>query len=375
MSDKPSIICISHLVWEQTLFQRPQQIMKRLAARGYSVTYAAKMSSKKWAKDIASGNGGRHASSPGEQPQYRNVPWLPLANRFSVLRKIDTRLTASKLKGLSDSKSETWLWLYHPDHLRFADLIPHSRLIYDVMDHFSGFAGSRDDVSTWEQNLLQQADVVFTGGRSIQEAIEKQRADAICYPSGIDRDHFAKARDAELEVPADIRGLSQPIYGYFGAIDERIDFDLTRELCRRHPNASVVFLGPIVPGTELNITEKNFHWLGPKPYAELPAYLKAFDVCLMPWVRSELTAHISPTKTPEYLAGNKPVVSISIPDVKRDYGDVVLLAEDMEEFIQAVEKANDDSDTNWAATLEGRPAARTWDEIADAMIADIKAKS
>jgi len=125
-----------------------------------------------------------------------------------------------------------------------------------------------------------------------------------------------------------------------------------------------VLLGPLVrPSLPLPTDEPNFHHLGKKPYEALPNYLKAFDVCLMPFGDSDLTRHISPTKTPEYLAGGKPVVSTPIPDVVADYGEAVRFAPfgDADAFCDQVEAAL------FASGEAGPIPARSWQEIAEAM--------
>jgi UDP-galactopyranose mutase len=218
-----------------------------------------------------------------------------------------------------------------------------------------------------EDVLLERADIVFTGGGALQDATVGRRPDAHCYASGIDLEHFGRARDSTVPVAPEIADLPHPILGYFGAIDERLDYDLIRAVCRARRDWSVVLLGPLIPGTVITVEEPNFHWLGAKPYSELPSHLRGFDVCIMPWVKSELTAHISPTKTPEYLAGGKPVVSVKVLDVERDYGDVVLFGDTPEEFVAATERALTERDRDWAATLDGREAVRTWEQIAAEM--------
>jgi UDP-galactopyranose mutase len=367
MPSLPPIVCISHLAWERTLFQRPQQIMSRLAARGHDVLYGSKISSKRWMRNALRGRSDLNRGRDGRL-HFRNSPWIPMANRVGAIHALDEWTTRRSIRRwLGERAEEAILWLYHPSFISHIERLPRRRLVYDVMDHFRAFKQSKSGVVNQEDLLLEQADVVFTGGRAMHEPIVNRRPDARCFPSGIDRDHFGAAREQSTPIPSDISDLGRPILGYFGAIDERLDQDLIRGVCRAHPMWSVVFLGPVIPGTELSIDESNFHWLGPKPYTELPAYVKGFDVCIMPWAKTELTAHLSPTKTPEYLAGGKPVVSVRIRDVERDYGDVVFFGDTPEEFTIAVEQALAQRDRDWATALEGREAARTWDQIVEEM--------
>lgn len=368
----PPIVCISHLTWERTLFQRPQQIMSRLAARGHDVFYLSKISSRRWLGQTLRGRRDLNRGREGRL-LFRNSPWIPLANRIGVIHALDEWTTRRAIRRwLGERAQDAILWLYHPSFISHIGRLPRRHLVYDVMDHFRAFKQSKSGVVNQEDLLLEQADIVFTGGRAMHGPIAERRSDAHCFPSGIDLDHFGAAREESTRIPSEIRDLSRPVLGYFGAIDERLDFDLIREVCCAHPTWTVVFLGPIIPGTEIAIEEPNFVWLGPKPYAELPAFVKGFDVCIMPWEKTELTAHLSPTKTPEYLAGGKPVVSVRIRDVERDYGDVVLFGDTPEEFAAAVEQALTMRGRDWARALEGREAARTWDQIVEEMMGIIE---
>jgi UDP-galactopyranose mutase len=345
--------------------------MKRFADHGHSVGYFSRISSRRWLRDLWRGR--VHHSAPGENPGWRNRPWTPLANRIPTLFDFDEAIAARGLNRWIDAQQEKpILWLEHPHCFGLVDRLPHARLVYDVMDLHSAFSMARADLRAKEDALLARADVVFTGGRAMHERTVERRPDSHCFPSGIDLDHFGKARDEATSIPAPLRDIPHPILGYFGAVDERLDFQLLESVCRERPNWTVVLIGPLIPGTKIAADAPNFHWLGPQPYAALPGCVRAFDVCIMPWAKTELTAHISPTKTPEYLAGGKPVVSTRIRDVERDYGDVVLFGDTPEEFIAASEHALADRDRNWAASLESREAARTWEQIAEAMMAIIQ---
>jgi UDP-galactopyranose mutase len=370
------VVCVSHLIWEETLFQRPQQLMKRLRARGHAVNYLSLVGSRAWrAKRRAGATSPRSGITP-EGLRYGTLFYTPLSGRFRSLERInDARLmhAASQLP-LARIDSPTVLWLYHPERIGLVDLIPHDLLVYDVMDHFPAFRSSRSDIETTEDKLLRLADVVFTGGRSMHEKKAPTRPDAVCFPSGVDVAHFARAMDAATPIPEEIADLPRPILGYFGAVDERIDYELVEAICRARPDWSYVFIGPLVGMDRAPVDAPNFHHLGARPYARLPEYLKAFDVATMPWVRSELTAHISPTKTPEYLAGGAPVVSVPVPDVERDYGDVVSFASTPEDFVAACEKLLNTPLSDLAQSLSGRAASASWDTIAEEMEAIVQEK-
>jgi glycosyltransferase involved in cell wall biosynthesis len=364
---KSDIVCLSHLKWERTLFQRPQQVMTQLSAR-HRVLFVGQMGTREFLSEFLRGRWGRLAGRVHPRLGFFHVPYLPFTRHWRTLNGLRRWLVVALARlaaGLLGFRN-VWLWLYDPALWPFCAKMPRSRLVYDCMDHFDAFDDADPLNAVHERDLIRQADCVFTGGRTLQKAKEGLNPRTHCFPSGIDRDHFSRARDPQTPLPPDIASLPHPILGYFGALDERLDCDLLRALCRRWPGGSVVLLGPLVrPGLPLPTDEPNFHPLGKKPYETLPNYLKAFDVCLMPFVDSDLTRHISPTKTPEYLAGGKPVVSTPIPDVVADYGESVRFGPfgDSATFCDQVEAALSTPPTDSAPPMP----ARSWQEIAQTM--------
>ena len=362
------IICLSHLKWEETLFQRPQQIMTQLA-RTHRVLYVGRMGAREAFAALVGLERRTFMGKRGKNLSCINVPYLPLTRRFGILGWImwgacaACALLAAKLLGFR----KPWLWVYHPGYVPFLGLLRRDKLVYDCMDLFRGFKTSSARCAMDEAALLEKADVVFTGGKSLQKAHAGKNPNTFCLPSGVDFDHFARATLDETPIPEDVRDLPKPILGYFGAVDERLDFDLIRRLCDERPGRSIVLVGPLVGFLSPPVKRPNLHYLGEKEYADLPGYLKAFDVCLMPFVISELTLHISPTKTPEYLAGGKPVVSTAIPDVVEDYADLVAIGEDHDDFATKVDLALKESRAGRRLRVKERPAAKSWRRIAEEM--------
>jgi UDP-galactopyranose mutase len=182
----------------------------------------------------------------------------------------------------------------------------------------------------------------------------------------VDRVHFLKARVRQFE-PGDQEDLPRPRLGFYGVIDERFDTELLDKAAEMRPDWSFVMVGPVVKIAEEDLPRRpNIHYLGPKTYAQLPSYLSGWDVALMPFAMNESTQFISPTKTPEYLAGGKPVVSTPIKDVVRHYGQLegVLIADDAESFVAACEKALDLSarpESGWLAEADLMLSATSWD--------------
>ena len=327
---RPVLLCLSHLRWG-FVYQRPQHVMSRMA-RDYDVAFF-------------------------EEPVRHDAPeaWLeqlPQPGGVTILvphlpHSLSHEQAVGEQRALLDawlherSPGELILWYFTPMSLAFTDHLWASVTVFDCMDELSAFKGAPPELREMEQELLDRADVVFTGGYSLWEAKSRQHGNAHAMPSSVDIAHFAKAR-GEIEEPADQREIARPRLGFFGVIDERFDIELVRAVAAAEPDWQLVLIGPVVKIDPASLPRlDNIHYLGGKSYDELPAYLSGWDVALMPFALNESTRFISPTKTPEYLAGGCPVVSTPITDVVRTYGDsgVVSIAATPEVFIQSVREA------------------------------------
>ncbi|MFI0847127.1 UDP-galactopyranose mutase [Mesorhizobium sp. IMUNJ 23232] len=257
------------------------------------------------------------------------------------------------------------LWFYTPVMYPIAQHIDAAAVVYDCMDELSAFRFAPPDLRAREKLLMQHADVVFTGGHSIYEAKRYQHGNIHAFPSSVDFAHFVAARSSAAASANSAK--SRAVLGYYGVIDERIDLDLIAKLAVARPDWSMVMVGPIAKIDPLSLPQaKNIHYPGRKDYAELPACLAGWDVALMPFAINEATRFISPTKTPEYLAAGRPVVSTPVPDVVRHYGDVegVLIAGDTDAFIAACEQALALSRNRnaWLPAVDRLLARTSWDQ-------------
>jgi len=181
---------------------------------------------------------------------------------------------------------------------------------------------------------------VFTGGHKLMQSKSRYHGNVHFFGCGVDVAHFGRARSDDLEVPADVASLAGPIMGYYGVIDERLDYELLRNLAAQLPELQLVMVGPVVKVDPRELPQApNIHWLGQRDYAQLPSYLKSFDVCLMPFALNEATEYINPTKTLEYMAGGRPIVSTAVADVVHHFTPVVAVADSPEEFVNAVRSA------------------------------------
>lgn len=262
-------------------------------------------------------------------------------------------------------------WYYTPMALSFTKHFTPIASVYDCMDELSAFKGAHSDLPELEQQLFQRVDVVFTGGQTLYEAKRNAHKSVHAFPSSIDVSHFGKAR-AITSDPPDQAEIPHPRLGFFGVIDERFDIELLDALARRRPDWHFVMIGPVVKiHSSLLPRHQNIHYLGAKKYDELPSYLANWDVALLLFARNESTRFISPTKTPEYLAAGKPVISTSIRDVVRPYAELglVKIADSPDEFIRAAESILEGSGNRveWLNRVDDFLAGMSWDRTCQQM--------
>ncbi len=347
----PPLICFSHLRWD-FVTQRPQHLMKRFAA-GRRVFF--------WEEPIG-------CDHPLPYLEYHRFPaddvialrprvphWWDRAATEAALRDLLDMLVATAMPAVAPV-----LWFYTPMMLGFADHLAADTIVYDCMDELSAFAFADPLLVEREAALLARADVVFTGGYSLYEAKRSRHAAVYPFPSAVDIAHFAAARGGVAE-PADQAFIPGPKLGFYGVIDERIDLALIDAVAAARPDRQIVMIGPVAKIDPAALPRRaNIHWLGSRCYDELPAYLSGWSAALMPFAINDATRFISPTKTPEYLAAGRPVVSTPVTDVIRHYGTVagVAIAADAAAFVAACD-----------AALSLRPAG-AWRDEADRLLAE-----
>src|SRR5687767_3335785 len=255
------------------------------------------------------------------------------------------------------------LWYYTPMALEFSRDLRSSATVFDCMDELSAFHGAPPELLKHESELLNRADLVFTGGQSLYEAKRERHRRVYAFPSSVDVPHFRSARH-EKPDPADQADIPHPRLGFFGVIDERMDLGLLDAVASARPGWHLVLLGPCVKIDPATLPRReNIHYLGMKKYEELPAYLSGWDVALLPFAKNDSTKFISPTKTPEYLAAGRPVVSTSVRDVVRPYGEqeLVYIADWPDDFIQAIERALEPPPPGWRERVDRFLAELSWD--------------
>ena len=356
-----ALVCLSHLRWD-LVFQRPQHLMTRFARR-MPVNFVEEPAFVGTEPPYMA----QHRIGPNLTVLVPHVPaGFSLADATSAQRRLLTEY-------LRDAGVGTpVLWFYTPAALAFADDLPAAVTVYDCMDELSAFAGASPELCRLETELLRRADLVFTGGMSLYEAKRGLHGNVHAFPSAVDVAHFAQARRDSAD-PLDQAGIGRPRLGFFGVIDERLDRELVAAVARLRPDWQLVLVGPVVKIDPSTLPQAaNIHYLGRKTYEELPAYVAGWDAAIMPFARNEATRFISPTKTPEYLASGKPVVSTPIVDVVRGWGhlDAVRIAEDPVRFVTEAEiaLALPARQPGWLAVvdrdLEQVSWDRTWERMA-----------
>jgi UDP-galactopyranose mutase len=369
MSD---LICISHLRWD-FVWQRPQHLLSRLAQQHRILFVEEPMTCLEVTKPRLEIFPARGCS---KKQQVNIVRLLQPAEEHCWIGHNDARTQRTYERLLRDYlNAEGWtdpiLWLYVSMAMPFARVIKPKLLIYDVMDELSAFKGAPSELKKYDQILLRQADIVFTGGASLYRSKSAYNPNAHLFPSGVEIEHFAQAAHVNGHCPDDLLNVPHPILGYFGVIDERMDLPLLAHLAEAHPDWSLVMIGPVIKIDPAELPQApNLHYLGMKEYQQLPGYLAHFDVALVPFAMNEATRYLSPTKTLEYLAAHKPVVSTPLHDIVELYGDYVRVGRTPAEFMAQVENTLAETDNQRAIRRtreEQLLAQHTWDNIAQEM--------
>ena len=353
------LVCFSHLRWD-FVRQRPQHLLSR-AARSDLVLFVEEPIFR-----------------PGIVPRWDltrrpegvtvAVPVLPEGMAGPAIVEVQRHLLSALL--LEQRPASRLFWYYTPMAFAFSNHLACDLCVYDNMDELSAFRGASPELLALETALLARADVVFTGGMSLYEAKSGRHPNLHAFPSSIDAGHFGRARGGALADPADQAALPHPRLGYFAVIDERMDVDLVEAVAGLRPDWHLVVIGPVVKIDPAMLPKRgNIHWLGPKSYDELPAYLAHWDLGLMPFALNEATRFISPTKTPEFLAAGLPVISTPIQDVIRPYGDLGLveIARTAEEVVTKAEALLARPRGEWLARVDRHLAAGSWDRTWTAM--------
>lgn len=347
------LVCFSHLRWN-FVYQRPQHLLSRFA-RQFKVHFIE--------EPVFDATTDYLDISTSAENLWIVVPHLreglSEAEVIAHQKELLTNLFIER------NITNYFFWYYTPMMLSISDHFTPVMTVYDCMDELAAFKFAPQCLKDKENELFAKADLVFTGGYSLYEAKKHRHSDVHPFPSSIDTEHYFKARLYTID-PADQAHIPHPRIGYFGVIDERIDLNLIEGIARRKPEWHIVMIGPIAKISPDSLPKlPNIHYLGMKHYSELPSYISGWDIAMMPFAHNESTRYISPTKTPEYLAAGRPVISTPIIDVLRQYGrnGLVNIAGTPEEFVRvaSLELENNDRD-EWLQHVNEFLSQNSWDK-------------
>lgn len=366
MRPDAAIVTFSHLRWD-FVYQRPQHLMSRLAA----------------ARPVFFIEEPVYDPAPEAFWERRAVaadvvvcrPHTPVEGQGFDDRQIEALLPLMRRLADEEHLLDAIAWLYTPMALPLARAIEPRIVVYDCMDELSMFLGAPASLLQREQELIERADIMFTGGPSLFRAKQSRHPNVHCFASSVDADHFRQA--GHRDEPADQAPIPHPRFGFYGVIDERIDLPLLDALGAAHPEWHVVMVGPVVKIDPATLPRRpNIHYIDQRSYGELPAYLGGWDVCILPFAQNDATRFISPTKTLEYMAAERPIVSTPIRDVAEPYGDIVYLGGTPAEFVAACEAALTAPEPERACRTAGMRqviANTSWDATVAAMESAIAA--
>ena len=360
------LVCFCHLRWD-FVYQRPQHLLTRFSHK-FRVFYVE----EPIFDDI-------HTNSLAFYPKSDTlcvvVPHLKPGLTSDEVTKLQRDLIDELFK--EKHIREYILWYYTPMALNFSRHLKPELVVYDCMDELSNFKFAPSELKDREKELFEITDVAFTGGLNLFRAKQACHHNIHGIPSSIDKDHFAQAREFQSD-PDDQQHIPHPRFGFYGVVDERFDLELISKVAELRPSWHFIIVGPVVkidPATLPRLD--NIHYLGGKSYEQLPSYLAGWDIALVPFLRNESTLYISPTKTPEYLAAGKPVISTSIVDVIHPYGEqgLVHIADDVEEFVSAAEsELNRKERVEWLSKVDDHLKDNSWDNTWNRMYAQILKK-
>lgn len=352
------VVCFSHLRWG-FVHQRPQHLLGRFAEKS-RIFFV-------------------------EEPIFIEGPdkielTLPQSNVWVVTPHLQASAAGCPIKRQQALLTTLFrqqtiinylFWYYTPQALAISEIFHPRLIVYDCMDELSAFKFAPAELKQQEKELISRADIIFTGGKSLYEAKKDLHEDVHCFPSSIDKSHFKKARLFQQD-PIDQASIPYPRIGFYGVVDERFDIELLRQTADARPQWHFVIIGPVVKIDPATLPQSaNIHYLGSKSYEELPVYLSGWDIATCLFARNESTKFISPTKTPEYLAGGKPVISTSIKDVVDTYGinKLAHIADTAPDFIACAEKELASKDkTLWLSQVDAFLLDNSWDNTCADML-------
>ena len=352
MLKNQDIICISSIDWD-FIWQGHQEIMSALSSNGNRVLFIENTGVRapgmrdlprlkkrlyNWlhsVKGIRKEKENLYIYSPVILP----FPYSRIARRINIHLIVPT--LERWIRSVGFSNPIVWTFLPTGLVLDIIDAINSKVLIYYCIDNFSASSPSARRVEKTEKRLLEKVDLVFVTAKNLYDRCSQHNRNVHMFPFGVNLEIYEKVK-ADDRIPDDLAGIEHPIVGYVGGIHKWIDFDLVEYAARTNKNASFVFIGPEQADTRALKSTPNIHFLGQKRYEILPSYIRNFDVCLIPYLVTEYTKNVYPTKLTEYLSLGKAVISTALPEAKmfnERNGNVISIAGTKEAFSAFITQA------------------------------------
>lgn len=297
------------------------------------------------------------------QVPFHGWPLVGRLNRFLTLAVLRWKMLREGIR-----RPVVWMTIPHPSHL-LGRLGEQASVYYCTDDYASHPGVDPDAVRRMDDRATRQADTVFVVSQTLFGSKQALNPRTFLSPHGVDTDHFARARDRRTSTPAEVARLPRPVVGFFGLIEKWIDLELVDWLAAQRPDWNFLFIGRVAVPAERLPGRPNLHWIGPRPYAELPAYGTVFDAAIIPYRTTEQSIyHSSSLKLREYLAMGVPVVTVSTPEIDK-FSDVVSIARSRDQFLAHLDSA---IAAGHSAEQVGRRMARiassSWDARAERLL-------
>lgn len=348
-----NFVILSTAEWSNPFWTNKQHVAVELARQGHNVLYIDSQGIRKASTTSQDIKRILSRLFKAFRPPYKDrgvYVWSPIPLPFRGIRCVEALNRSFLSLGI---RFWSWvlkidspiLWTYSPLTTRqLASFQTFSTVVYHCVDNIKAQPGMPHElIRVAEQELLSLADFVFVTSPELKSVCSQQNDSVFYYPNVVDFEHVSRATDADLKIPAELEAIKKkgPVLGFIGAVSGyKVDFELLEFLARRNPEFQLVLIGKIGEGdpwTNVGALREldNVHFMGPRPYAALPAYLKGFDVALLPCPLNDYTKAMFPMKFFEYLAAGVPVVSVML-DALKEYENTVGLAADYPEFEERV---------------------------------------
>lgn len=322
-----SIIVFPNIPWGYRK-QRPQHIFSGLSKKNFNIFYISPITSnKEYISNI-------------EKNIYE--VHIKTSTNGNVLR--DFHLDSLNKKDFIDSlerllkryfRKDTYIFVEHPVWKDIVFNLSRGKIVYDLMDLYSGFPEAKEELIKGEEELISKSDIVLTTANNLYEHVKGLNSNVYMIKNGCEYEYFSSLRkNGDLESLTD-----RPIIGYFGAINSWFDAESLEYVIKSNMDKYFVFIGSInTNGVRRLYKYKNVFFLGEVEYDKLTGYLAYFDVCLIPFILNDLIKSTNPVKFYEYISSGKPVVSIRLPELK-EYTEICYLYDTKEEFSECIGKA------------------------------------